>query len=773
MYITGIRFRKHGAKSVRGWRLSAGVGKLRPVVTLNGDPTELDLVARALVFALAGKRHSELAEVWLDAADDAGDVWTIERGTKGTLFRKNNQLLSTEQAQGSLLASLLDLDASLSQAEVLVAPVELRQIITRGADVAATVWDPSARDLRGEVSAVVAAKDLATRCAELVGHDEYADEKRLSRIAGPSARLLGALEELNRQHEQIGGHQNDEASLDAGLEVIQSEIDILNQIDQLLRRINEGGESFGRLTAMLESFDSRLLEIETKWSKETLAAVARRGEAYRLIEHLVRLRACSKFSENLSRIKMVLDEQVRPISSEGVKVWSEYLTGARSDGQEIESCLASMLLGLKQMAQEVDRYVSQAPSAPRLAGKPPVGWFDKLKSGSSRLVDERFKDAAPALQHQREWISRLARDVDTVKATTEYALQASQGLTDKATEASRRLQNEVSSLSALVTKVAAERERLGNEWNQILKEISISEGLGVEQLTGLIRDASEYLVIRDTRQDLAIRVEDRRAVQAGLEAAVRQWWEIIGSQKSTDLSNLSFLIGEAKSALRYRDGRRQRIQKGLEETARRCGLKAAATWVTSRREELAKEWSKLFAAVDLPLIEMESSRSREVVDFAHRCAALLDVARIEEQDRFAAASLWPSRLDSAVLVYRWLDDRIPPAQRTSFIKSLGSFTGDGSVPVILLMTDPELAKGLNKLGAGTASSIDIDDLATIDGPRREGAVVKAELKGKRGSQPGSLNENSASTGDRDKLPRGDLLTRAEAALRVLNPKATR
>ena len=78
VYITGIRFRKHGSKSVRGWRLAAGVGKLRPVVAFQGEASELTTVARALAFALAGRRHAELAEVWLDAADDAGDVWTIE-----------------------------------------------------------------------------------------------------------------------------------------------------------------------------------------------------------------------------------------------------------------------------------------------------------------------------------------------------------------------------------------------------------------------------------------------------------------------------------------------------------------------------------------------------------------------------------------------------------------------------------------------------------------------------------------------------------------------
>lgn len=777
MYITGIRFRMHGAKSVRGWRLAAGVGKLRPVVAFHGEAAELTVVSRALVFALAGKRHADLAEVWLDAADDAGDVWTIERGTKGTLFRKNNRLLTIEEAQGSLLASLLDLDASLSHSEALVAPVELRQIISRGADVAATNWDLNERECKGDVAAVVAARDLALKCAEIAGYDRYSDERRLSRIAGPSARLLGAWDELNRQANQLGGSRSEETKLDPGLEIIQSEIDVLNQIDQLVRRVNEGGESVGRLASMLETFDDRLLAIETKWPKETLSSIIRDGVSYRLIELLVRLRACKKFSENLTIIKSVFDEQLRPLGAQSVEIWGKFINGARSDGQEIESCLASMLLGVKQIAQEIDRYVSQAPAAMRVGVRASASWFDKLKETSARLVDDKLRDHSPALQHQREWISRLAKDVDSVKSATEYALRSAQGLADKVSDVSSRLQKENSTIPSIANRVAHELQRLNLEWAEAAKEVGIAETIGIEQLTDLIRDASEYLVIRDTRQDLAIRVEDRRAVQAALESAVRQWWEIIGSQKSTDLSNLSFLIGEAKGALRYREGRKQRIQRGLEETASRLGSRAALVWVDSRREELRKEWQRLFSSVDLPAVDLDDMKAKDVVDMAHRCAALLDVARLEEQERFAAASLWPSRLDSAVLIYRWIEDRVPPPQRTSFVKHLSSFTGDGVVPVILLMTDSEMVKTLVKLGTGSAAFVEFDGVATIDGPRREGAIVKAELKNAKSRQaPASQNppvKTGPSQSPATTPPRNDLLSRAEAALRVLNPKASR
>lgn len=772
MYITGIRFRRHGVNTAISWRLTQGVGKMRPVVTVTGDDESLEILAHAINFALAGRRHRDIAEVWLDAADDAGDVWTIERGAKGSVFRRNGRLLAIEEAQRSLLASLLDLDASLNQSDALVAPVELRQIITRGSDVAATVWDMNARHGRTDVLSLVAAKELAKGIATASGQQSWGDPRKLSRIAGPASRILGAYEELQNQQAKLTDIAGEDPGLDPSLETIQSEVDVLNQIDQHIRRINEGGESYSRLNTMLESFDQRIIEIESKWSKETLGAVQRVGETAKLIEQAVRLRAWGRLVENLRKARSIIEEQVRPLAADGLKVWDLFLHSAGTNGQDIESCLASMLLGVKQMAQEVDRYVSQAPPSDTSRGNKNSNWFERLKSGSTKVVDERFRDAAPALQHQKDWILRLAREVEAVKVATEYALQSSQSLLDRVTQGKEKLQAETHAIAALLQKAGAEWERLRVEWSNSAALLSIDESIGIEQLATLIRDANEYFVMMDTRHDLAVRVEERRHIQASLESLVRKWWDIIGSQKSTDLSNVSFLIVEAKGALRYREGRKQRIQKGLEESSKALAAKNAYSWVSSRQDELNKEWSKLFALADLTAPSLGSDLSKQISDVALRCATLLDIARLEEQERFAAASLWPSRLDSAVVLYRWAERQVAAPQRTSFLKSLNSFTGDSGIPVLLLISDQELGALLAKAGTGAAAAAELLDPVAVDGPRREGGVVKAEMRAKRNSA--QLPKGDSTTEVKPEVSKKSLLNpRAEAALRVLNPKAPR
>ncbi len=785
MYITGIRFRKHGAKEVHGWKLSAGIGKMRPVVTISGTDNQLETFALALKFALSGKRSANLEEVWLDAADDAGDVWTIERGLKGTVFRRNSRLLSIEEAQRSLLASLLDLDASLSQAEGLVAPLELRQIIGRGSDVAATVWDLGGRHENSDVAGLTAAKELAKQCAQKLKISDYADPYKLSRIAGPSSRLLGAFQELNRQAEQLGEMRESKADSDKSLEAIQGEVDILNQIDQLIRRINGGGESFTRLSAMHESFCERVLGIEEKWTKGTLTWINQLPDSCQVLDQLVALRAWGRFIENLNRVTIIMEKKVRPSNHEGVKVWADFLAGSRTNGQDIESCLASMLLGVKQMAQEVDRYSSQPSRSMsnqgssqwsqksglrQVVASKTLNWFERFKSGSTKVVDEQFKDAEPALRHQRDWIARLAKEVEAVKIAAEYALQTSQGLSDVVGDAKALLDKDSSALSVLLQKAVIEHSRLKEEWAKTAADLGVSESIGMKQFSDLLRDATEYLMIMHSREDLALRVADRVAVHAALEAYVRQWWTIIGSQKLMDLSNVSFLIVEAKATLRYRDGRRSRIQKGLDESSRAMGAKSTSVWIASRLEELNRDWQKLFSQAGLPSIDISSNSVSEVVDASQRCAALLDIVRVEEHERFAAASLWPSRLDSVVVVYRWADATVPGIQRSSFLKALNSFVGDGGVPVLLLVSDSELAGVLQKSGTGAASSIELDGVQEVDGPRREGAVVQAEIKGKRLVAPVAKSTVIIKASEPPQK-KALLNSRAEEALRLLNPRS--
>ncbi|MEI6481745.1 MAG: hypothetical protein WCO19_05605, partial [Candidatus Saccharibacteria bacterium] len=86
------------------------------------------------------------------------------------------------------------------------------------------------------------------------------------------------------------------------------------------------------------------------------------------------------------------------------------------------------------------------------------------------------------------------------------------------------------------------------------------------------------------------------------------------------------------------------------------------------------------------------------------------------------------------------------------------------------ISDPELARILANSGTGTATAVEADQMPEVDGPRREGGVVKAELKNKQPISP----VTKAPVGTRSVNPASQkslLNPRAEAALRVLNPKA--
>jgi hypothetical protein len=776
MYITGIRYRAANEQTVKGWKINPGSSKLRKVAVLTGDRQDLENISHALNFALSGKREPTLLEVWLDAADDAGDIWTIERGQRGSNFRRNGKLLSIEEAQRSILASLFDLDASLNQAEGLITTVDMRQIIARGSEVAATSWDPQVRNAKLEVASILVAKNIAAEVAKEVSQPEYNDHVKLAKIASQSAHLFGALQELQTQKQQLIERKNKE-NVDQNLDQVHAELELLNQIDQCLRRIHEGGKSITNLTGMLVQFEAKSAEIRERWSPESLAAVTDQKDPGKIIELLIRSRSWAKFNVHLSRLKLLNDEQIVPVASQSYKVWDDFLTGSNSNGQEIESCLASMLLGLKQMSQEVDRYVSQtAQTAQAAASEARHGtWFEKLKGHQAKVSDSTSKGSQLGNQFQKEWVARLARDVESVKVATEYALQSSQNLTERVIECRNRTKSESAGFSNLAVKASKEYEKYNQEWSQMAASLGIDPDMGIEQVVALLRDGIEYALVNDTKNDIKIRVDERMSIQTSLESLVRQWWEVNGSQKTTDLSNLSFLIVESKAALRYREGRKQRILKSMEESAAGLAKEEVCSFIESRLAQLQVEWHKMLSSAELPSLSMDLQKVKLISSSSNRCAALLDISKIEENERFAAASLWPSRLDSAVVSYLWADQNVPNPQRSNFVKNILSFVGHGEVPVLLLFADDEFAVQLNKAGLGSAMALSLEDIQTIDGPRREGAIVKSELKSKRTTSPKPVAQNagqgqSTSRGQEASTRQSNLQARAEAALRILNAK---
>ena len=104
------------------------------------------------------------------------------------------------------------------------------------------------------------------------------------------------------------------------------------------------------------------------------------------------------------------------------------------------------------------------------------------------------------------------------------------------------------------------------------------------------------------------------------------------------------------------------------------------------------------------------------------------------------------------------------------MKALNSFVGDGGVPVLLLVSDAELAGVLQKSGTGGASSIELDGVNEVDGPRREGAVVQAELKGKRPVAPVAKSPVIIKASEPPQK-KALMNPRAEEALRLLNPRS--
>ena len=110
MILTALRFRGPSDKEFRTWRFTSGVGDFRNFLAFHVDVNRLEDVVAAMDYALTGRVSSKIVEVAIQISDSAGESWIVQRTGKQVRYLRNNSPVSADEAQISLLASLLDFD---------------------------------------------------------------------------------------------------------------------------------------------------------------------------------------------------------------------------------------------------------------------------------------------------------------------------------------------------------------------------------------------------------------------------------------------------------------------------------------------------------------------------------------------------------------------------------------------------------------------------------------------------------------------------------------
>jgi hypothetical protein len=743
------------------------------VLAIYGEPNDLDLISKGIVFALRGKRVGAIEDVSIDFLDNAGNIWRVHRSRFETKFFQNGAPISFDHAQKSMLGSLLDLDIDMSAAGGVACPIVMRSIQYDGQRFVG--WDAeTARDERAnQTPANSAIGALVEECASIAGKPEFRDPVKLAQIAESIIEVHGHFTEVNSMGQSVASNGEHAPSFSM-IETLSKELDHLQHIDFLFRKISDGSDSPQRLNTQLESIEVRLSELTSKWSSASIDIGVNHERWLEGIELLVRARGYAKLAETANRIKKICVEKLRPIANTAMESWNDFLTGT-SRGQELESCLASMLLGIKKFALDLEKMPVADSAASNTVSS---NWFDKLRGAQAREA-ERPEVRSGALIGHQTWLERAIHDIEAIKESLDFSLKQSQIFLDESVVCKDTSAKGLALLEELSEKASSELARLNTAWSQWANEASIPESIAVDSFCQLGRDANEFQILSFQKASLAVRLEERSSVQNQLEALVRQWWNVIGSDRNIDVSNTALLISEARAALRHRDTRRQRVQKIVKDSAKVARDEAILQWTHKRRSELLSVWSTIFTTSGLPILEV----GENALQIARLGLAIKAMHRIQsvESDSSRPVDVWHEGEAAVVRIYRFDVQGTAEAEKKLFVDFANRCpTVMDSCVNIFLVDDESLSKSLHQSGYGSAIQVtsseghpvvNADRLQSANTPRKSnmrGGATKSD--GAREQSPERAAALPVAPASSPQSSKG-ISAKAAAALSILNPKA--
>lgn len=777
MNISSIKYFAKSGDSAKRWRCKHGIGVFRNFLVLYSQSDDIQNVAKAVVFALSGRRLAGIEEVTLELTDNAGDTWEIWRGPNGSRFSHNGRMIPTDEAQRSMLAALLDMEPGIVQGNGLVSPVLYRILTCKNGFFGTTDALNGEVQTSGEPDPEMVIQVLAEECAKVMNHVDFGNAEAIAKLAPHLTSLQSRWLEI--QSAPIPTQANAGVAPALGLiETVTRELDHLQQIDFLCRKMTDIHESVPRLVTQIEAMDENIAAVTSRWSEQALRSGMDPVEWNRGMELLVRVRAYSRLVDTAGKLQRVCSKKLKPAADKAMSQWNQFLSGSEVTGLEVESCLASMLLGMKQLSLDIEKL--DEPTEKTEAPNPAKGWFERLKGKSE---SSGVPGRGNLNDHHVDWIRKSLREVESLKASIEYALKSVQVFSDEFDKTKVDTTRELSLMDDLSQRASDELAKLKDSWQAWASVAEIPIEISMEDYVVLGRDANELQSLQMKRADLQTRLAERVDLQNRLETQVRQWWNTIGSDKSVDISNPAFLVAEARAALRHRDTRRQRVQKMIKDAARFARDESLLQWNYKRRTEILGQWNEAFSAVGLSPIEMTDDRVATIVRLGSAINGMKQLQAVREQTRFVNTDVWGPNTDSAVRLYLW-DQATPVARdRDAFVEMAKKLPTVIHSTLTLILTSSEVvAKMLatEGFGGGMMAAGETFGRAgaerSIDVPRRvESSSIPArgrEAAKELSREPAKVTKGSKASGavNQDGTP---ISQRAAAALKLLNPKTNR
>jgi hypothetical protein len=745
------------------------------------EDTSVEFIAKAFAFCFQGKRDAAIEEVSCEISDPSGDIWTIHRGPHGAKFMRGMRPIPVDEAQRSMLSSWLDMEIGLTAMDGLISPLTIKSVVRTETGVAAFDGINARPDNAGPNLGDIQ-KVLADECFKVTSLPQYTDVAKLASIVETLSEVHGRYQEVNQTHD---GRTGEVAPGIVMMETLQKELDHLLQIEFLCRKMSDLKESVPRLQSLLEATQVDYATIKSRWSDAALTVADGTNQWIAGMDLLVKLKGYERLRDVALHIQGFISQKLTPASTSTLDAWQKFLGGTKEQGLETESCLASTILGLKQLSMDMDRYRSQFDAYDSTKVEDSAGgWLDRFKKAKAVSTGH----ASPSsIAHHKDWIGRSAHQLEAVKESVSFALKRVQELSEVIDGGHKITEQQRKGIDEIAVRAQNEVTRLNQGWVEFAERHGLPHDLALESYCSLLIEGAQFRSLAYKRRDLEERLKERRDIQSSLEQLVRQWWQIIGSDRKVDISNPAFLVAEAKAAMRYRESRRQRIQKAFKDGAKIARDEAIRQFAHRRRQEIVVLWKETFDRVGLPLIEITDKcipqllrlggAAQSMLGFVKLCEGSLDLngrslfqgtetpltvvchydsnlQSLPPADDLVAAHICrdlPDTRSSVVVIISQSE------QQVDYLKGHGF----GSIVTNTLKNDGDVGKRTAALPTSQKATIQRGATATETSDAQKNALL--------GAAPLAADSKKSSG---NKNPKRVMSDRAAEALKILNPRGT-
>ncbi len=593
-------------------------------------------------------------QITVTLEDDTQCTWRIKKNGRNQEFYREGELIPEEHVQKSLLAAMLDLDIRYENPKA-----------KKSAQLWATVIRSSRSHFVGKEyyeetplsSMHESLEEHLLRVQHQAGNIIQAENKTLSELI----EIASHIEEIQAAHQHAHSF---EKSIISSLAIppdqqlsatrILTELQLISNIEQLVRDLEERKEEIKAVKMRLNAINMDLEQFEnngfishiykdTPW-REILNKYAELLATTQLIDAFSTIE--KSFFQNINRATQGLSETFH----EAETAINNTLSAFNEESEVLNDYKLFKERALSEIESRVSKEQNDALAKAMSALKAMVPGPSKSRAVLKRAQIEED------IFHTKDIWQRLEKCGGQLSSLQLY-------LRENSELGQVYLQPVKDHIEKLVTRMGAQKQ----DWQQI-KSSYLSEDLpyeNVEDLLVHIRQITSIVELECEKKQLQLDMAEFQVSATKLVKLIRDWRDLTRSMRKETPKELSLIIAEAKSIIRFKHEKENLLDKLNEYSAQAKLPELVVKQFDLVKKGVQQKWQAFLKKYDLPHMIYDESVLKPFLD---ACRELSGCRNVLKENLGMDVFFEPLKLEEKappILVYLNFEQNTPQLARES------------------------------------------------------------------------------------------------------------